>query len=87
MTRTLILNSSNYVVGSGNCYQYNFPQTAHFQAGAKVAVQNLAIYNSIQNITEKRGNNVITLRWLGVNYIFNIPEGFYSVSDLNFFIQ
>jgi hypothetical protein len=87
MPRTLIINSSNYVVGSGNKYEYRFPQTSKFSAGSSIAVSNLAIYNSIQNITIKRGNNVITLNWLGTDYIFNIPEGYYSVSDLNAFIQ
>jgi hypothetical protein len=87
MTRTLIINSSNYVVNSGNKYEYRFPQTAKFSAGSSIAVANLAIYNSIQNITIKRGNNVITLNWLGTDYTINIPEGYYSVSDLNFMIQ
>jgi hypothetical protein len=87
MTRTLIINSSNYVVGSGNRYEYRFPQTAKFAAGSSIAVANLAIYNSIQNITIKRGNNIITLNWLGTDYVFNIPEGYYSVSDLNFYLQ
>jgi hypothetical protein len=87
MVRTLIINSSNYVVNSGNKYEYRFPQTAKFAAGSSVAVANLAIYNSIQNVTIKRGNNVITLNWLGTNYVFTIPEGYYSVSDLNFYLQ
>jgi hypothetical protein len=45
------------------------------------------MYNSIQNITIKRGNNVLTFNWLGTDYTFNIPDGYYSVSDLNFYLQ
>jgi hypothetical protein len=87
MPKTIIINSSNYVQGSGNKYVYQFPQTSYFPAGSGIGVSNIAIYNSIQNITEKRGNNKITLNWLGVDYIFTIPNGYYSVSDLNYFLQ
>jgi hypothetical protein len=45
------------------------------------------MYNSIQNITIKRGNNILVFNWLGVDYTFNIPDGYYSVSDLNFYLQ
>jgi hypothetical protein len=87
MPKTIIINSSNYIQGSGNRFVYNFPQTSYFSIGSGIGVSNIAIYNSIQNITEKRGNNKITLNFLGVDYIFIIPDGYYSVSDLNFFIQ
>jgi hypothetical protein len=87
MVRTLVINSSNYVENSGNKYEYRFPQTAKFASGSSIAVANLAIYNSIQNVTEKRGNNVITLNWLNTDYTFIIPNGYYSVSDLNYYLQ
>jgi hypothetical protein len=29
----------------------------------------------------------VTLNWLGTDYIFIIPNGYYSVSDLNFYLQ
>jgi hypothetical protein len=87
MPKTIIINSSNYIQGSGNRFVYRFPQTSYFSIGSGIGVSNIAIYNSIQNITEKRGNNKITLNWLGVDYIFTIPDGYYSVTDLNFFIQ
>jgi hypothetical protein len=87
MGKTIVINSSNYIQNSGNKYIYKFPQTSYFKAGSGIGVSNIAIYNSIQNITEKRGNNKITLNWLGTDYIFTLPNGFFSVSDLNFFIQ
>jgi hypothetical protein len=87
MPKTIVINSSNYVQNSGNKYVYNFPQTSYFSAGSGIGVSNISIYNSIQNITQKRGNNVIILNWLGTNYIFNFPDGYYSVSDINFFLQ
>ena len=87
MGKTIVINSSNYLQNSGNKYVYKFPQTSYFSTGSGIGVSNIAIYNSIQNITEKRGNNKITLNWLGTDYIFTFPNGYYSVSDMNFFIQ
>lgn len=87
MGKTVIVNSSNYVQGSGNKYVYQFPQTSYFTAGSGIGVSNIAIYNSIQNITQKRGNNKITINWLGVDYNIIIPDGYFSVSDLNYFLQ
>jgi hypothetical protein len=87
MGKTIVINSSNYVQNSGNKYVYNFPQTSYFSAGSGIGVSNISIYNSIQNITQKRGNNVVNLNWLGTNYIFTFPDGYYSVSDINFFLQ
>ena len=61
MGKTIVINSSNYVIGSGNRYEYRLPQTSYFPAGSGIGVSNIAIYNSIQNINEKRGNNLTGL--------------------------
>jgi hypothetical protein len=87
MPRTLVINSSNYLAGSGNRFIYRFPNTVKFDVGSAIAVANISMYNSIQNITIKRGNNILVFNWLGVDYTFNIPEGYYSISDLNFYLQ
>ena len=87
MPKTIVINSSNYLQGSGNKYVYNFPQTSYFPAGSGIGVSNISIYNSIQNITQKRGNNVVTLNWLGTDYVFTFPDSYMSVSDINFFLQ
>ena len=87
MPRTLIINSSNFVVSSGNKFVYNFPTTARFEAGSSIAVSNLAIYNSLQNVTTARQNNRLTFTWLGTAYNWTIPDGYYSVSDFNFWLQ
>jgi hypothetical protein len=87
MGKTIVINSSNYVIGSGNRYEYRLPQTSYFPAGSGIGVSNIAIYNSIQNINEKRGNNLVTLNWLGTEYTFKIENGYYSVSDLNHYLQ
>jgi hypothetical protein len=87
MPKTIVINSSNYVIGSGNRFEYRLPQTSYFPAGSGIGVSNIAIYNSIQNINEKRGNNLVTLNWLGTEYTFKIENGYYSVSDLNHYLQ
>jgi hypothetical protein len=87
MPKTIVINSSNYVQNSGNKFIYRFPNTVKFDVGSSIAVANISMYNSIQNITVKRGNNVLTLNWLGTDYVFTIPDGYYSVSDINYFLQ
>ena len=87
MVKSIIINSSNFVQGSGNRFVYQFPNTARFQAGTGIGVAGIAIYNSLQNITVARGNNTLVLSWLGITYNFVISPGYYSVSDLNFYLQ
>ena len=87
--RTIILNSSNYVAGSGNKYVYTLPTSTKFSESAKIGVASIACYNSTFNITAARGNNTITLVWNAatpVTYTFTIPDGYYSLNDLNYFL-
>jgi len=88
--RTIILNSSNYVAGSGNKYTYVLPSSTKFEEKAKIGVASIACYNSTFNITASRGNNTITLVWNAstpATYTFTIPDGYFSLNDLNYFIQ
>jgi hypothetical protein len=89
--KTIILNSSNYVAGSGNQFSISFPGNGiKFNAGDRIAVAGLAIYNSIFNVQASRGNNKITVVWNAATpqtYVFTIPDGYYSANDLNAFIQ
>ena len=87
MPKTIVLNSSHFVQGSGNKYLYPFPTTCHFEAGSQIAVANISIYNSLQNITAQRGNNSLVFNFLGTNYTFLIPDGYYSIADLNYYLQ
>ena len=48
------------------------------------------MYNNTLNITEERGNNLISFIWsVGspTTYTWTIPDGYYSVNDLNYYIQ
>lgn len=85
--KTIILNSSNYVAGSQNQFQYTFPVSTKFPVGSQVAVASLAIYNSTFNIQASRGNNTITISWLGTLYSLTFSDGYYAASDINYAIQ
>lgn len=90
MPKLLILNSSHYVEGSTNTYLYTLPQSTKFTSKSKVGVASLSLYNSTFNITAARGNNTITFNFPAatpVSQTFTIPDGYYSASDLNFFLQ
>ena len=89
--KTIILNSSNYVQGSGNQFSVAFPGNGvKFNSGDKIAVAGIAVYNSTFNITAARGNNKISVIWNAATpqtYVFTFPDGYYSASDMNAFIQ
>ena len=87
MSRTLVINSSNYVVGSNNKFVYRFPNTINFDAGSTIGLSSISIYNSTFNVEKSRGNNVIQILWLGVTHTIVIEDGYYTVNDLNFRIQ
>ena len=87
MSKTLVINSSNYVVGSNNKYVYRFPNSVNFEVGSSIGLSSISIYNSTFNIEKSRGNNTIQIIWLGITYTLVIDDGYYNVSDLNFRIQ
>ena len=87
MSKTLVINSSNYIIGSNNKFVYRFPNTQTFEAGSSIGLSSISIYNSTFNVEKNRGNNVIQIIWLGTTYTIIIDDGYYNVSDLNFKIQ
>ena len=87
MSRTLVINSSNYVIGSNNKFVYRFPNTINFSEGSTIGLSSISIYNSTFNVEKSRGNNLIQIIWLGVTHNILIDDGYYSVNDLNFKIQ
>ena len=90
MPRLVVINSSNFVSGSGNTFTYNIPQTFKSNAGDMVGVASISMYNSTFNIRASVGNNIINLTWNAntiTNYTFVVPDGYYSISDLNFWLQ
>lgn len=89
--KTIVLNKSNIVPGTNNArLQYDFPSTIEFR-NDQVAVANLNLSVSWINVGTKYNNNFFQYVWydaLGpTTYNVSIPDGFYSVADLNAFLQ
>jgi len=85
--RTLLINSSNLVPGTTNQFRYTFPQLWDAKPGAQVALANISIYNSTFNITASYGNNAISVTFGNRTYNWTIPDGYYSITDLNYWLQ
>ena len=90
MSSTIILNSTNRDLTSDNRFIYTFPSNVKFNPGDTIGVESISMYNSIFNTEAVRGNNTFSIIWnadSAVTYNFTIPDGFYSISDLNYYIQ
>ena len=58
-----------------------------FPKGTKLGLQNCSIYYSWQNVSSVNNNNTISYIYNGVTYPITIPDGYYSISDYNAYIQ
>ena len=108
--KTLVLNSTHYVPGSGNQFIYPFPTAIGFGKGDKIGLASLSISNSTYNVSAARGNNVITVNFYTISntvvqvwgpkgslatqvnttpvaYNFYFPDGYYTISQLNTYLQ
>ena len=88
--KLIVINSSNFVKNSGNTFIYSLPSSVKLTTKSKCGVAAISVYNSTFNISSARGNNTITFDFHAASTIsktYTIPDGYYSVSDLNFFLQ
>ena len=85
MPKLIVINSSNYVAGSNNKFVYTLPSSTKLTTKSKVGVAAISVYNSTFNVSAARGNNIITFTFPSKTY--TIPDGYYSVADLNYFLQ
>lgn len=84
---TVFLNSRNWVKNT-NRFTMKFQQPRLFTKGSKVSLLSLVMYNQSFNIAAKYGNNTFSIKWINnVTYNFTIPDGYYSVEDLDSYIQ
>lgn len=81
-----ILNSSNYdSARSVFAYRLPIPQTF---IGKRVGLSYASIYKQFDNVLANYGNNTFTITWCdGINYTITIPDGNYSVSQINEYLQ
>lgn len=91
--QTLNINVSTvHWVSGTNRYRYNFPSPLDLRGkNAKLMMYQYSMNNIIFNITDKIGNNKISIIWPRLNgfstFNYTIPDGYYSFDDLNTFLQ
>jgi hypothetical protein len=87
----IIVNASNVVSGSNNStYRYNFPGGAVNFKGAKIAVAQISMFNSVFNITAANGNNTFSFLWysgITTQFDITITDGYYDIAALNSYLQ
>jgi hypothetical protein len=80
------INSSHYVQ-SKDRYVLNLGEMVDF-TGAYISLISANCYNSTYNITSEFGNNRIGVQWInGQIYNYVIPDGTYSIADINSFLE
>lgn len=89
--RSVIFNRTNIVPNTNNTtLVYNFPNSVDL-TGARIAISNITMYYSWDNINITYQNNTFSYQWTagGVTTTYNvvIPDGLYEVKDLNNFLQ
>ena len=87
--KTIILNSTNLVVGDNSRYNYTFPVSATFDKDDEIAVSSINIYYSWFNISSSLGNNTFSYTWPvgAITINITIPDGFYTANTLNSYLQ
>ena len=90
---SVILNIKNIVPGSNNSVlKYDFDTALKFE-NAQVSVNTVNIYFSWFNISEALNNNKFSYKWFDSDgnltqvYTITIKDGYYSVNNLNEYIQ
>ena len=92
MSFTLVLNSSNVSNTSTNTtFKYDFVQGGFTADNCEMCVSSVSIPYSWNNVSTYYNNKTFSLIFptaaTTVTYSFVLPDGFYTVTDINYFIQ
>lgn len=92
MSNTVVLNSSNVIGNTNTMFQYNFIQGAvAIKEGTELAVGNITIPYSWYNVSSSYSNASFQFTWTvgstTTTYTVNLPNGFYTVTDINNYLQ
>ena len=94
MSNTLVVNSSNVVLGTNNStYEYKFINGGfNVPDNAEICVSNITVPYSWQNINAGYYNNALfqytwTVGVTTTTYTITLPNGYYSVTDINNYLQ
>jgi hypothetical protein len=86
--KTLILNSSNITNSDNSRFTYQFPLGGYTFKDDLIAVNSISQYFSTFNITTTYNNNSFSYIWVGgTTHTVSIPNGFYSIAQINAFLQ
>jgi hypothetical protein len=89
MSYNLILNNTNVSPFNKNTFTYNFSDGA-FQINntSVLCISDITIPYSWYNISNQLNNNTFNfIDWLGVSHEIVIPNGFYTVADINAYLD
>ena len=89
--RSVIFNRTNIVPNTGNTtLVYKFPTSVDL-TGARIAISNISMYYSWDNISTNYANTTFSYSWkvgsTETTYNVSIPNGLYEVKDLNAYLQ
>jgi hypothetical protein len=87
---SICLTQANLVPGSGNSsFVYRFPSSANFDHHS-IALASLSCYSCVFNVSAALGNNILFMKIFNdpaSMYTITIPDGSYTVADLNSYFQ
>ena len=86
MSSNVVINSSHWDKSQSKfIYKLKIPQKYE---SMQVGLASISIYNQFFNVSQAYGNNQITILWINnTSFTYTIPDGYYNVSDLNYFLQ
>ena len=82
-TSTIIVSKPTTRMGE---FTLTFPNSITLKGTEQIGVQNLSLWYSWDNITQRFNNNIFQYIHAGTTYTITIPDGYYSYSDLNAYI-
>lgn len=85
---TYSITLSSYNTKNSKNNELNLPLPLPMELkGKEVALSNCILSYSWRNVTSKFGNNTLQYIFNGVGYSITIPDGFYSVADLDGYLK
>lgn len=85
MAFNLVLNSNNSI--DNTTYRFDFKENFTIHEDAEICISNIQIPYAWYNITKAYNNNFFEYVWLSVTYPVSIPNGFYTITDINAYLQ
>ena len=82
----IVLTSEHQHPTRKHVFRYDLPTNVKF-SNHRVALIHGSIFNQFFNISARRNNNIIKLKFLGVEHVITFPDGFYHISDIDWRIQ